>query len=41
MSRKGCWMTVNFNASYSVCANCGFVRRNRWAKPLIHKGGKP
>lgn len=41
MSRKGHWMSINFDASYSVCPLCGFVRRNWWAKPLLHNGGKP
>jgi hypothetical protein len=34
-------MTVDWDASYTVCPRCGFVRRSYWAKPLIHKGRKP
>ena len=42
MSRiKGHWMRVDFNARYSRCLYCGKVVRNWWAKPIIHKGGKP
>lgn len=41
MSKRGCYMTVDWDASYNVCAKCGFVRRAWWAKPLIHNGRKP
>jgi len=41
MSRKGCYMRVDFTKSYNVCPTCGFVRRTWWAKPLIKNGRKP
>jgi len=41
MSRKGCYMMVDWDASYNVCPRCGFVRRAWWHKPLLHKGRKP
>lgn len=41
MSKRDCYMTVDFTKSYNQCPKCGFVRRMYWAKPLIHKGRKP
>lgn len=40
MSKRGCSMTVDWEARYNRC-KCGFVRRAWWAKPLINNGGKP